>query len=108
MRRSGKEQGEYIPAPTTSNRDSYYGMGQKMAKKGNVSSTKQKEKRKTYNYVGPRKDPNNYRGISVTSTMSRLYEKILRNLIEEEYSSYEEEKQNGFRGGRSCTDNILH
>ncbi|XP_030750155.1 uncharacterized protein LOC115877946 [Sitophilus oryzae] len=27
MRRSGKEQGEYIPAPTTSNRDSYYGMG---------------------------------------------------------------------------------
>ncbi|XP_030748216.1 uncharacterized protein LOC115876544 [Sitophilus oryzae] len=56
---------------------------------------------------GSRKDPNNYRGISVTSTMSRLYGRILRNLIEEEYSSYEEEEQNGFRSGRSCTDNIF-
>ncbi|XP_030757305.1 uncharacterized protein LOC115883134, partial [Sitophilus oryzae] len=56
---------------------------------------------------GSSKDPNNYRGISVTSTMSRLYGRILRNLIEEEYSSYEEEEQNGFRGGRSCTDNIF-
>ncbi|XP_030759068.1 uncharacterized protein LOC115884584 [Sitophilus oryzae] len=43
---------------------------------------------------GSRKDPNNYRKISVTSTMSRLYGRILRNLIEEEYSSYEEEEQN--------------
>ncbi|XP_030766936.1 uncharacterized protein LOC115890753 [Sitophilus oryzae] len=39
--------------------------------------------------------------------MSRLYGRILRNLIEEEYSSYEEEEHNGFRGGRSCTDNIF-
>lgn len=56
---------------------------------------------------GSKKDPNNYRGISVTSTMSRLYGKILRDLIETEYSSYEEEEQCGFRAGRSCTDNVF-
>lgn len=49
---------------------------------------------------GSKKNPNNYRGISVTSTMSRLYGRILRDLIEEEYSSLEEEEQSGFRAGR--------
>lgn len=56
---------------------------------------------------GSKKDPNNYRGISVTSTMSRLYGRILRDLIETEYSNEEEEEQSGFRAGRSCTDNIF-
>ncbi|XP_045477944.1 uncharacterized protein LOC123683087 [Harmonia axyridis] len=47
----------------------------------------------------------NYRGISVTSTFSRIYGRILRDLIEIEYSAEEEEEQSGFRAGRSCTDN---
>jgi hypothetical protein len=44
----------------------------------------------------------NYRGISVTSVMSRLDGEILRDLIEEE--NEDEEEQSGFRTGRSCTD----
>ena len=51
------------------------------------------------------KDCSNYRGISVTSVMSRLYSKILRDLIEEE--NKDEEEQSGFRTGQSCTDNIF-
>lgn len=49
----------------------------------------------------------NYRGISVTSTFSRIYGRILRDLIEIEYSAEEEEEQSGFRAGRSCTDNVF-
>ncbi|XP_030759306.1 uncharacterized protein LOC115884770 [Sitophilus oryzae] len=49
----------------------------------------------------------NYRGISVTSTLSRLYGRILRDLIEQEYQQQEEEEQSGFRTGRTCTDNIF-
>jgi len=37
--------------------------------------------------------------------MSRLYGKILRDLIEEE--NKDEEEQSGFRTGRSCADNIF-
>jgi len=37
--------------------------------------------------------------------MSRLYGKILRNLIEEE--NKDEEEQSGFQTGRSCSDNIF-
>ncbi|KAF2879499.1 hypothetical protein ILUMI_26668 [Ignelater luminosus] len=33
--------------------------------------------------------------------MSRLYGKILKDLIEQEYSSYKDEKQSGFRAGSS-------
>jgi len=36
--------------------------------------------------------------------MSRLYSKILRDLIEEENKN---EEQSGFRTGRSCTDTIF-
>jgi hypothetical protein len=54
---------------------------------------------------GSKKDCSNYRGISVTSVMSRLYGKSLRDLTEEE-NKYGKE-QNGFRTGRSCTDNIF-
>ena len=48
---------------------------------------------------GSKKDCSNYRGISV---MSRVYGKILRDLIEEE--NKDEEEKSGFRTGRSCTD----
>jgi len=43
---------------------------------------------------GSKKDCSNYRGISVTIVMSRLYGKILRDLIEEE--NKDEEEQTGF------------
>ena len=49
----------------------------------------------------------NYRCISVTSSFSRLYGKILKNLVEEEYGPFEIEEQGGFRAGRSCIDNIF-
>ncbi|XP_060525271.1 uncharacterized protein LOC132701406 [Cylas formicarius] len=39
--------------------------------------------------------------------MSRLYGKMLRDLIEEDYKEKEEEEQCGFRAGRSCTDNVF-
>ena len=54
---------------------------------------------------GSKKDCFHYRGISVTSVMSRLYGKILRDLIEEE--NIDGEVQIWFRTGRSCTDNIF-
>lgn len=49
----------------------------------------------------------NYGGIMVISTLSRLYGRILRDRIEEEYMDKESEEQSGFRAGRSCTDNIF-
>ena len=39
------------------------------------------------------------------NVMGRLYGKILRDFIEKE--NKDEEEQNGFRIGRSCTDNIF-
>lgn len=56
---------------------------------------------------GNKLDCSNYRGISVTSTLSRLYGRILRDLIEHEYKEQEEEQQSGFRARRTCTDNVL-
>lgn len=56
---------------------------------------------------GNKLECSNYRGISVTSTMSRLYGRIIRDLIEQEYMNKEEEEQSGFRAGRTCTDNIF-
>lgn len=56
---------------------------------------------------GNKRDCNNYRGISVTSTMSRLYGRILRDLIEDDFKDHEEEEQSGFRAGRSCNDNVF-
>ena len=43
---------------------------------------------------GSKKDCSNYTGISVTSVISRLYSKILRDLTEEE--NKDEEEQSGF------------
>jgi hypothetical protein len=40
---------------------------------------------------GSKKDCSNYKGTSVRSVMSRLYGKILRNLIEEENKDEEEQ-----------------
>ena len=56
---------------------------------------------------GDRRKCENYRGISVTNTFSRIYGQILAKLIELEYKNMEMEKQSGFRAGRSCIDNIF-
>ena len=56
---------------------------------------------------GGRKDCENYRAISVTRTFSRLFGRIIRDLIATEYSDKEAEKQAGFRAGRSCKDNTF-
>ena len=47
----------------------------------------------------------NYRGISVTSSMGRLYGRILKERIENNFIEIEE--QSGFRAGRSCLDNTF-
>jgi len=49
----------------------------------------------------------NFRGMSVTSTFSRIYGRILAKLVELEYKNMEMEEQSGFRAGRSCVNNIL-
>jgi len=49
----------------------------------------------------------NYRGISVTSTFSRTYGRILTKLLELEHKNMEMEEQACFRTGRSCIDNIF-
>ena len=53
---------------------------------------------------GDRTISENYRGISVTSSIGRLYGKIIKNRVEENLTEIEE--QSGFRSGRSCLDNI--
>ena len=54
---------------------------------------------------GNRSECNNYRGISITSSIGKLYERILTARIEEQ--AIEMEEQSGFRPGRSCVDNIF-
>ena len=49
----------------------------------------------------------NYRGISVMGTFSRIYGCILAKLVESEYQNMEMEEQSGFQAGRSCIDNIF-
>jgi len=54
---------------------------------------------------GNRNECSNYRGISITSSTGKLYERVLNYRIERE--AVEIEEQNGFRSGRSCVDNIF-
>jgi len=58
---------------------------------------------------GDKRKFENYKGISVTSTFSRIYGHIMAKLVESEYKNMEMEEQSGFRAGRSCIDNtFLH
>jgi hypothetical protein len=56
---------------------------------------------------GDKKNCDSYWAISVTSTFSRLFGRIVRDLIKNEYSDKEAEEQAGFRVRRSCNDNIF-
>ena len=52
-----------------------------------------------------RKLRNNYRGISVMSSVARLYGRVIKQRIEGDMR--ESEDQNGFRVERSCIDGIF-
>lgn len=54
---------------------------------------------------GNKNECTNYRGITVLNTIGRLYGKVLKTRIEEDFVDLEE--QSGFRAGRSCIDNIF-
>ena len=56
---------------------------------------------------GDKLDPKNYRPISLTSIVSKCFEKVLRNHILSHVESYIVKQQHGFRSGRSCLSNLL-
>ena len=56
---------------------------------------------------GDKRKGENYRGISVTSTFSRIYGRILAKLVESEYKNMKIQEQSGFRARKSCIDNIF-
>ena len=49
----------------------------------------------------------NYRGISLTSIAAKIYNSLLRNRIEPKIVNILMKSQNGFRGNRSTTSQIL-
>ena len=55
---------------------------------------------------GNKDNGENYRGLSVTPTLSRVYGKIIKNRIETEFRDLEAEEQAGFRTGRSTVDHL--
>jgi hypothetical protein len=57
---------------------------------------------------GSRSDPQNYRPISLTSTICRVMEKMLCFAIRARYSSVIDRLQFGFLPKRSCTLSLLH
>lgn len=48
---------------------------------------------------GPRNDPNNYRGIAITPSVSRLFGKIITNVMRQDLDRIYGEDQSGFRPG---------
>ena len=54
---------------------------------------------------GDRKDPNNYRGISVISSIAKLYDMVLCNRLELWFKPYRE--QAGAQKGRGCLEHIV-
>jgi hypothetical protein len=49
----------------------------------------------------------NYRGITVLNIFSRLYERIIKHFLEQEFSQLEIDEQAGFRAGHSTIDHIF-
>uniref|UniRef100_A0A0K8TJ15 Reverse transcriptase domain-containing protein n=1 Tax=Lygus hesperus TaxID=30085 RepID=A0A0K8TJ15_LYGHE len=58
---------------------------------------------------GDERDPKNYRGISLLNTILKIFNQILLNRIQRyvDEEALLPESQNGFRRGRSCTDNVF-
>ena len=56
---------------------------------------------------GDKLNPKNYRPISLTSIVSKCFEKVLKNHILSHAESYIVTQQHGFQGGRSCLSNLL-
>ena len=58
---------------------------------------------------GDKKDPNNYRPISLTSVLCKVIETLLKNSIVEylEKNNIIVNSQHGFRRARSCTTNLI-
>lgn len=61
----------------------------------------------TIHKKGSKDNCDNYRGIAVLSSISRVYGKILTKKIEGEYTNLEAEEQAGFRAGRSTVDHLF-
>jgi hypothetical protein len=53
---------------------------------------------------GDRREPKNYRGISILNTCYKIYAKILNMKLQKYSEAFMTETQNRFRKGRSCTD----
>ena len=52
-------------------------------------------------------EPNNYRPISLTSILCKMYEKLLRQHLLGQISHHISPKQHGFTTGKSCLSNLL-
>ena len=53
---------------------------------------------------GDRREPQNYRGISILKSCYELYSEILNMKLQKYLEVFMTETQDGFRKGRSCTD----
>jgi hypothetical protein len=53
---------------------------------------------------GDRREPQNYRDISILNTCYKIYSKILNIKLHKYSEAFMTETQTGFRKGRSCTD----
>jgi len=56
---------------------------------------------------GERREPQNYRGISILNTCYKIYSRILSMKLQNYSEVFMTETQNGFRKGRSCTDSTF-
>ena len=54
---------------------------------------------------GNRKDPNNYRGISIINSIAKFFDMVLCNRLEQWFKPYRE--QAGAQKGRGCTEQIV-
>lgn len=56
---------------------------------------------------GNKRDCNNYRGVTLLSNVSKIYERLLDNRLKTKIESQLEESQSGFRKGRGIQDHIF-
>ena len=61
----------------------------------------------TLHKKGPISDSANYRPISSTCILSKLYEKLLRRHMSDHVRKHVKPKQHGFMEGWSCLSNLL-